>query len=89
VTVTVADNGIGVPPGYRERIFEVFARLHSDDAYSGTGIGLAVVRKAARLMGGDVTLESVEGEGTTFSLELPAAPDPPKELIREASPSRP
>jgi PAS domain S-box-containing protein len=72
VTVTVADNGIGIPPAYRERIFEVFARLHSDDAYPGTGIGLSIVRKAARLMGSDVTFESVEGEGTTFSLGLPA-----------------
>jgi PAS domain S-box-containing protein len=73
VTLTVADNGIGIPPAYRERIFEVFARLHGEDAYPGTGIGLSIVRKAARLMGSDVTLESVEGEGTTFSLELPAA----------------
>jgi PAS domain S-box-containing protein len=73
VTVTVADNGIGIAPAYRERIFEVFARLHSDVAYPGTGVGLSVVRKAARLMGGDVTVESTEGEGSTFSLELPAA----------------
>jgi two-component system sensor histidine kinase/response regulator len=73
VTVTVADNGIGIPPAHRERIFEVFARLHSDVAYPGTGVGLSVVRKAARLMGGNVTVESIEGEGSTFSLELPAA----------------
>ncbi len=73
VTVAVADNGIGIAPEYREKIFEVFARLHGEDAYPGTGIGLSIVRKAARLMGSDVTLESVEGAGTTFSLELPAA----------------
>jgi PAS domain S-box-containing protein len=73
VTVTVADNGIGIPPAYRERIFEVFARLHSHVAYHGTGVGLSIVRKAARLMGGNVTVESTEGQGTTFSLELPAA----------------
>ncbi len=47
-----------------------------EDAYPGTGIGLSIVRKAARLMGSDVTFESTEGEGTTFRLELPAAPEP-------------
>jgi signal transduction histidine kinase len=73
VTLAVADNGIGVAPEYRERIFEVFKRLHTEDEYPGTGIGLSIVRKAARLMGGDVTLESTEGEGSTFSLQLPAA----------------
>ncbi len=78
VTIAVADNGIGILPAYRERIFEVFARLHSDDAYPGTGIGLSIVRKAARLMDGDVTLESTEGEGTTVRLELPAPPEPPE-----------
>ena len=74
VTIAVADNGIGIPPEYHERIFEVFARLHGEDEYPGTGIGLATVRKAARLMGSDVTLESVVGEGTTFRFDLPAAP---------------
>jgi PAS domain S-box-containing protein len=72
VTLMVADNGIGIAPEHRERIFEVFARLHGEEEYPGTGIGLSIVRKAARLMGSDVTLESVEGEGTTFRLELPA-----------------
>ena len=55
------------------RILEPFTRLHSDDAYPGTGIGLAIVRKAARLMGSDVMLVSVLGEGSTFSLALPGA----------------
>jgi len=73
VTLAVADNGIGIPAEYHERIFEVFSRLHADEAYPGTGIGLAIVRKAARLMGSEVTLESTDGEGSTFSLELPAA----------------
>ena len=73
VALAVADNGIGIPPEYRERIFEVFARLHADEEYPGTGIGLSIARKAARLMGGDVAVESTEGVGSTFSLELPAA----------------
>lgn len=74
VTVAVADNGIGIPVDSQEKVFEVFARLHSEGAYPGTGIGLSIVRKAGRLMGSDVTVESVEGEGSTFSLHLPAAP---------------
>ena len=73
VVLAVADNGIGIPAEYRDKIFEVFTRLHADEAYPGTGIGLAIIRKAARLMGSDVTLESVEGEGSTFRLALPAA----------------
>ena len=73
VTLAVADNGIGIAPQYREKIFEVFARLHGPEEYPGTGIGLAIIRKAAGLMGSDVTVESTEGEGSTFSLELPAA----------------
>ena len=76
VILAVADNGIGIPAEYHERIFEVFARLHAGEAYpGGTGIGLSIVRKAARLMGSDMTVESIEGEGSTFSLVLPVAPE--------------
>jgi len=74
VVLQVADNGIGVAPEYQTRIFEVFERLHGPDEYPGNGIGLAIVAKAARLMGGDVTVESTLGEGSTFSVRLPAAP---------------
>jgi PAS domain S-box-containing protein len=73
VTLAVADNGIGIAPDHHEKIFEVFARLHADDAYPGTGIGLAIARKAARLMGSDITLTSEVGVGSTFAIELPAA----------------
>ncbi len=73
VTVAVADNGIGIAPEHRDRIFDVFVRLHRADEYPGTGIGLATVRKAARLMGTDVTVESVPGVGSTFSVVLEAA----------------
>ena len=73
VTIAVADNGIGIPAEYHEKVFEVFTRLHPEEAYPGTGIGLSIVRKAARLMGTDVTVESGEHEGSIFSLELPAA----------------
>lgn len=73
VTVRVRDNGIGIAHEYQEKIFEVFQRLHSASEYPGTGIGLAIVAKAAGLMGGRVGVESVPGEGSTFSIYLPAA----------------
>ena len=73
VTVAVADNGIGIPDEYHEKIFEIFTRLQAGDGHPGTGIGLAIVRRAARLMNTEVTVESSAGEGSTFSLELPAA----------------
>jgi two-component system sensor histidine kinase/response regulator len=73
VTIAVADNGIGIAPEYRERVFELFTRLHGEDEYESTGIGLAIARRAARLMGSDVALESTGGEGSTFSVDLPAA----------------
>jgi PAS domain S-box-containing protein len=75
VTVSVADNGIGIAPEWHERIFELFARLHTDEEYEGTGIGLAISRKAARLMGGEITLESTPGSGSAFRLHLPASPE--------------
>ncbi|MEW6226178.1 MAG: PAS domain S-box protein [Chloroflexota bacterium] len=73
VALSVTDNGIGIPAEYHERIFDVFARLHTDEEYAGTGIGLAIAHKAARLMDGEVTVESTPGAGSTFSLHLPAA----------------
>jgi PAS domain S-box-containing protein len=73
VRLEVADNGIGIAPEFQARIFEPFVRLHRVEEYPGTGIGLATVRKATRLMNSDVTVNSVPGEGSTFSLELPAA----------------
>jgi PAS domain S-box-containing protein len=75
VIVSVADNGIGIAPEWHERIFELFARLHTDEEYEGTGIGLAISRKAARLMGGEITLESTPGSGSTFRLHLPVSPE--------------
>jgi len=67
-----ADNGIGIAKEMHERIFELFHRLNRN--YDGTGVGLAVVRKAAERMGGKVGLESEPGQGSRFWLELTAAP---------------
>lgn len=74
VTLEVADNGIGIAPEYQARILEPFVRLHAVEEYPGTGIGLATVRKAAQLMGADVTVSSTVGVGSTFTITLPAAP---------------
>ncbi|HYO42638.1 MAG TPA: ATP-binding protein [Candidatus Limnocylindrales bacterium] len=73
VTLAVDDNGIGIPAEYREKVFEPFVRLHGADEYPGTGIGLAMVRKAAALLDSAVRVESTVGAGSTFSLDLPAA----------------
>jgi light-regulated signal transduction histidine kinase (bacteriophytochrome) len=67
----IADNGIGIDTAHHERIFSIFERLHPREAYAGTGIGLAIVKKAARLHGGDVEVESTPGRGSTFSISLP------------------
>jgi PAS domain S-box-containing protein len=78
VKVFIKDNGIGIPPDARERIFGIFQRLNPK--YEGTGIGLAIVKKAAERMGGRVGFESQPGTGTTFCLELQAigSSDPTK-----------
>jgi two-component system sensor histidine kinase SenX3 len=74
VDVTVADEGIGIPKRDLDRIFERFYRV--DKARSretgGTGLGLSIVRHVAHHHGGDVAVHSVEGEGSTFTLRLPA-----------------
>ena len=67
----VADNGIGIEPAYQANIFRVFERLHASEAYPGTGIGLAIVRRGTERMGGRVGLESTPGQGTAFWIELP------------------
>src|SRR4051794_2069205 len=71
---TVADDGIGIPPGQRERVFEMFQRLHGRGDFEGTGIGLAICRKIVETHGGTITVSEREGGGTVFRFELPAAP---------------
>jgi signal transduction histidine kinase len=71
VLLSVADNGIGFEMEYHDHIFKIFQRLHRDDQYPGTGIGLALVRKAVERIGGRVWAQSRPGEGATFNIQLP------------------
>ena len=68
--ICVADNGIGIPQGQREHIFEMFHRLHSQDEYPGTGIGLAIVKKAVEMQGGKVWIESDVNKGSKFYISF-------------------
>jgi PAS domain S-box-containing protein len=68
----VDDNGIGIKPEYRSRLFGLFERIHNGKHYEGTGIGLAIVRKSVERMGGKVGMES-NGSGSQFWIELPSA----------------
>jgi PAS domain S-box-containing protein len=70
------DNGIGIAPAARDGIFGMFQRAHSGNSYEGTGMGLAIVRKAVERMGGQVGVESEVNKGSRFWVELLApAPD--------------
>jgi PAS domain S-box-containing protein len=69
--IEVHDEGIGVEPPYRDRIFRIFQRLHGGDAYPGTGIGLSICRKMVDLRGGKIWCAGSEGAGTTFCFTVP------------------
>lgn len=67
----ISDNGIGINEEYFEKIFVIFQRLHNNDQYLGTGMGLAMSKKIINNLGGKIWLKSIEGEGTTFYFTIP------------------
>jgi len=71
IELFVRDNGLGIDPRYHDKIFNMFQRLHSRQEFEGSGMGLAIVKKAAAKLGGSVRLESNPGEGSTFFVRLP------------------
>ncbi len=73
VLVSVADNGLGIPATHTHKLFGLFQRLHSGPQYPGTGIGLALVKKAVERLGGRVGVESEPGKGSRFWVELQSA----------------
>lgn len=70
-TLAVQDNGIGFDMQFHDRIFDIFQRLQRAEDYPGTGVGLAIVRKAMQRMHGRIWAQSTPGQGATFFLELP------------------
>jgi PAS domain S-box-containing protein len=73
VRLNFRDNGIGIQPNARDRIFQMFERLHGPQQYEGTGIGLAIVRKGVERMGGRTGVDSTPGSGSCFWIELAQA----------------
>jgi signal transduction histidine kinase len=73
IRLWIEDNGIGIPPEFHKKIFELFTRVHERSDYEGTGIGLSIVKKAVEKMGGQVGVESEPDQGSRFWLELAKA----------------
>ena len=73
IQLVVGDNGLGFDMRFHDRIFAIFQRLHRAEDFPGTGVGLAIVRKAIERMGGRVWADSQPGQGASFTLELPLA----------------
>ena len=76
IRLWIEDNGIGIDPAHRPRLFRVFERLDPQGPYPGTGIGLAIARKAVERMDGGIDVESVPGQGSKFWIELAGVDGP-------------
>ncbi len=71
IKINISDNGIGIDKEYSEKIFNAFERLHSNSEYYGSGMGLFICKKTISLYDGNITLNSEENKGSTFSVSLP------------------
>jgi len=83
VEVSVTDRGIGIPAEDREKIFDEFVQLSQPNQHQGTGLGLPISRRLAKLLSGSLEVESEVGEGSTFRLVLPPKVDDPAALAHE------
>jgi GAF domain-containing protein len=83
VTIAVADTGIGMTPEQMGKLFQEFSQASSTTAskYGGTGLGLVISRRFCQMMGGDITVKSKPGRGSTFTIRLPMIVDAPKEAV--------
>jgi signal transduction histidine kinase len=86
ITIAVADTGIGMTPEQMGKLFQEFSQASSTTAskYGGTGLGLAISRRFCQMMGGDITVESAPGKGSTFTIRLPRVVETPKEPVISA-----
>ena len=91
ITIAVADTGIGMTPEQMGKLFQEFSQASSATAskYGGTGLGLVISRRFCQMMGGDITVESEPGRGSTFTIRLPRIVEVPKEVVVAAPTAQP